>query len=53
MPGFVGGVGEDADVWQGVVVVDDVGEVMHGLMAFVLGRAVLSFGIVGDVDVGV
>lgn len=42
-------VDEDGDVAEDVVVVDDVGEVRHDFVAFVLGHRVLGAGVVDGV----
>jgi hypothetical protein len=50
VPGDEVGVGEDGHVAERRIVVDDVGEVDHGFVAFVAGQDVGRDGGVDDVD---
>ena len=52
VPGEAVGVHEDAHVWQLVVEVDDVAQIDHDFVAFILWRVERGCWVVGDVDGG-
>lgn len=52
MPGLMMVVMKEDHVGEGVVVVDDVGEIYHRFVAFVFGNCVGRGGVVGHINVG-